>query len=70
MGNIRTIEDGYQYRIHNILNKLKKEIEASGSTLSMEDYFNTRNGKLDLAEALLDDIEQYCGLDEAIENEY
>ena len=69
MGSIRTIEDGYQYRIHHILNKLKKDCKFNKGE-SFENYLNTRNGKLDLAEYLLEDIETYCGLEKALENEY
>ena len=69
MANVRTVNDGYQYRIHQILNKINDQIKGNGFQGKIEDYLNTRNGKLDLAEALLEDIEEYCGIEDALENE-
>jgi len=66
MSNIRTIEDAFQYRVHRILKRLEGDLTG----MSLKDYLLTRNGIMDLGEYLLEDIEQYCGLDEALENEY
>ena len=71
---IRTIEDGFQYRMHHVLNKFKEDFDtdkASGfldESISFEDYITVNSRSF--TQAVLDDIDTYCGLDECIENQY
>ena len=65
---IRTIEDGYQFRINEILNKFAK---AHG----YEEEFKTDaeaaawKYRKELGEWFVDDIILYCGVQEAYDNE-
>lgn len=74
MSNIRTIEDGFQYRIHHILKTFKNDYDADiasgfiNENMDFEGYMAYR--KSEFADAVLNDIDTYCGLDEAVENAY
>ena len=70
---ITTKEDLYQYRIHRILKKLKKEFDENEaefrSNKSFKDYMNCTDFDKELGGAVYNDICEYCGIDEALNSE-
>ena len=70
---IHTIEENFQYRMHHILIEFKKEYDQlvkdnSGKSLATFDEWLWNNSE-DFGQRVIEDIETYCGLDEALENE-
>ncbi len=70
---IHTIEGNFQYRMHHILIQFKHEYDElvknnNGKSLVTFDEWLWNNGK-DFGQKVIEDIDSYCGLDEALENE-
>ena len=67
MGNIRTIEDGFQYQMHKALKPFVKEWKESGSNMEFDAWIWTYQAT-EFGQAVLNRIDEYCGMDEAINN--
>jgi len=65
---IKTIEDGYQYRVNEILHKFAK---AHSYESEFKDDAESAAWKYrkELGEWFVDDISQYCGVQEAWDEE-
>lgn len=66
---IQTQQDSFQWRVTRILNAVNAEAEMQDFS-DIHSFLNTTDGKILLADLLIDDIEIYCGIDEALKNEY
>lgn len=62
--HIRTIEDGFEYRVKAILKGLSEGFVEDGYACTFEEWLrmNTKT----VANAFLDDIDSYMGLSECI----
>lgn len=65
--NITTIEDGYQYRAHLILKKFAKDFECENEFQEDADAAAWKYRK-ELGEYFVNDISEYCGIQEAFNN--
>lgn len=64
---IRTIEDNFQYRMHLLLKKMKSDYDVDTNQTSFDKWI--WDNAEEFGRMVIDDIEEYCGLDEALENE-
>lgn len=65
--SIITKEMLFQYRVHGVLNKLKSDWELD--EVDFKKYLETKDGMSDFGQAMLDDIDIWCGVSEALLND-